>query len=143
MCPCDLAWTYEIIANLFSKYLCSLLHYIWIARWLMSSWHFHAISHLCPYLCVCIYSIVGLADPWGASNSKEEAEPLPSYDDITGGAIGDPWGASAATAPLGQPQPPTQPVPLVDPWGGFTPSAGAPVPPSGSIIPAQPQANPE
>lgn len=89
-----------------------------------------------------MYVPLGLADPWGA-NKGGESEPLPSYDDITSGAIGDPWGGSSTTS-VPQPQaPPTQPVPLVDPWG-FSPSAGvAAVPPSGSAIPAQPQANPE
>lgn len=88
----------------------------------------------------CLF--IALADPWGASNKQEETEALPSYDDITSGAIGDPWATSTNTA---VPQPrvqaqPTQSVPLVDPWG-FSPAAG--VPPSGSVIPAQPQANPE
>ena len=86
---------------------------------------------------MCLVLTPGLADPW-ATNNKEE---LPSYDDIAGGAIADPWASSTSTAPPQLQALPTQPVPLVDPWG-FSPSAAA-VPPYGSAIPAQPQANPE
>lgn len=91
------------------------------------------------------FGSTGLADPWGASN-KEETEALPSYDDITSGAIGDPWAGSTMTS-VPQPQvpaQPTQPVPLVDPWG-FSPSTGtaATVPPAGSAFPTQPQPNPD
>lgn len=90
------------------------------------------------------FGSTALADPWGASNKQEETEALPSYDDITSGAIGDPWATSITTTAVPQPRvqaQPTQSVPLVDPWG-FSPSTGG-VPPSGSAIPAQPQANPD
>ena len=114
------------------------------------------------YMCSCLKIYIklrhvhilplALADPWGASNKTEESEALPSYDDITSGAIGDPWGpggGSTAVPPqqarMPAPQQPTQPVPLVDPWG-FSPSAGvtsAPPPSGPAVPPTQPQANPE
>lgn len=102
-------------------------------------------SYSPKFVLLCSHVPLGLADPWGASN-KEETEALPSYDDITSGAIGDPWAGSTMTS-VPQPQvpaQPTQPVPLVDPWG-FSPSTGtaATVPPAGSAFPTQPQPNPE
>ena len=76
----------------------------------------------------------GLADPW-STGGKQEAEPPPSYDDITGGAIADPWAIPTASVP--QPQT-SQPAPLADPWGGFPEATTTP---SVSAAPAQqPQA---
>ena len=72
----------------------------------------------------------GLADPW-AGGSKQEAEPPPSYDDITGGAIADPWATNVTLSVSAQP---TQPVPLTDPWGGFPSSSSAAPPPQPQAI---------
>ena len=69
----------------------------------------------------------GLADPWATGGSKQEAEPPPSYDDITGGAIADPWATNVAISV--PPVQSSQPVPLTDPWGGFPSSASAAPPP--------------
>ena len=128
-----------------------IVHVLAIWHWLIIEMHDLVVyqgsprSYSLKFVLLCSHVLLGLADPWGASN-KEETEALPSYDDITSGAIGDPWAGSTMTS-VPQPQvpaQPTQPVPLVDPWG-FSPSAGtaATVPPAGSAFPTQPQPNPE
>lgn len=80
------------------------------------------LAGLIQLILICIASAAGLSDPW-AANKQEEMEPLPSYDDITSGAIGDPWGPPSTTSI--PPQQPSQPVPLTDPWPSVPPPTAA------------------